>query len=255
LLEMYKQRAEILEEGRRRRSDSPHLHTTEEIRARHREIVYGRVAEIETHINRLKKGNNAVETAKHMSRRQQEIDQLRELQKELIQRIGLFDPRPPKRTGVLIVLKVKSLEVYGGVAISQFALKNTDMDVAGAPDIGRCDAGQDMHFNLDRTFHDRPKPVPGLYKSGDKPNPLSGYPWHSCSHYKSLKGQRVILLGKGSEVLCTDGIIEIEALTNPELLREFLRCAGPAVERAGTQKFGDMKQSLMKSCLDPLSVN
>ena len=154
-----------------------------------------------------------------------------------------------------VTLKVKTLEVFRGKALTEFTLINKSRHISGAANIGRCDEGKRLHENMFGLSYRERIQATRLFKSRFKPSPLSGYPWHSCSHYKSLKGQRVILLGKGSEVLCTDGIIEIEALTNPEVLREFLRCAGPAVERAGTQKFGDMKQSLMKSCLDPLSVN
>jgi hypothetical protein len=189
-------------------------------------ITRQRLDRVEAHIKRL------TEMKAKAGNKDQEISLARE-----IRSLG-FVLRDLQREAT-ITFTVKTLEVFKGEAISRFVLENARGNIAGVPDIGRCDGGQDMHVNLDRIYHEETKPPKGLYKSGDKSNPLSGYPWHSCPHYKSLKGQRVILLGKGSEVVCTDGIIEIEALTNPDLLREFMRCAGPAARRASELEFGD----------------
>ena len=142
-----------------------------------------------------------------------------------------------------INFKVTTREVFKGEKISNFVLRNYSVNVAGAPNITACESGQGIHVALDRMeFGDRNFPK-GLFKNENLKNALSGFPWHACGHYKNLKGKDVILLGRGTEVLCIDGIIEIEELARPSLLREFLRCHGPAVKMARDLKLSDSVRS------------
>jgi hypothetical protein len=140
---------------------------------------------------------------------------------------------------VTISLKVKTLEVFRGEALTEFNLINNLGNISGAPNIGRCDGEKPLHEDMFGLSYRERIQATRLFKSRFKPNPLSGYPWHSCSHYKSLKGQRVILLGKDPHVLCNDHVIEIEELSKPEWLREFFRCSSPAVELAGVKEIGN----------------
>jgi len=140
-----------------------------------------------------------------------------------------------------IELKVDTIEVFKGSAISSYLLGSNKrwgrFKIAGIPDITACGKGQGIHVQFDRWDYEKNdlrRKSDGVFKSGNKPNPLNGFPWHSCGHYKSLTNQNVVLLGRGGPVSCTDGIIEIYALARPDLLRGFLRCVEPAVEFSKT---------------------
>lgn len=146
-----------------------------------------------------------------------------------------------------VTLKVKTLEVFRGKALTEFTLINKSGHISGAANIGRCDGGKRLHENMFGLSYRERIQATRLFKSRFKPSPLSGYPWHSCSHYKSLKGQRVILLGKDPHVLCNDHVIEIEELLKPEWLREFFRCSSPAAELAGVKEIGNNEAEMVPS--------
>lgn len=152
-----------------------------------------------------------------------------ELERSLARQIYTLELKFTELTHeVNVTLNVKTLEVFRGKAFTEFTLINRSGNLSGATNIGVCNGRKRMHEHM---F--------GLFKSRYKPNPLSGDPWHSCSHYKSLKGQRVILLGKDPDVLCNDHVIEIEEFSKPEKLREFFRCSSPAAELAGMKEIGN----------------
>jgi len=151
-----------------------------------------------------------------------------------------------------INFQVTTKEVYKGEEISKFLLKNYSAKIAGAANITNCQKGQGIHVALDRLEFGDQNFQKSLFKNDDTTNALSGFPWHACGHYKNLKGKNVILLGHGGEVLCIDGVIEIEELARPDLLREFLRCHEPAIKMAQHLILGDSVKSGLpgKICLN-----
>jgi hypothetical protein len=58
----------------------------------------------------------------------------------------------------------------------------------------------------------------------------AGSPSVTKEKYQKLLNKNVVLLGDAKFSLCTDGIIEIEKVAKPELLRAFLRCLEPAIK-------------------------
>ena len=99
-----------------------------------------------------------------------------------------------------VILNVETIEVFIGDKINTYSIIDMSSRIAGAPNIGY------SFKNL-----------------ADKKN-----------SYSNLVGKNVVLLGSNSSALCTDGIVELFKLPQPDLLRGFLRCITPALEFAET---------------------